>query len=61
MARTLTGKPYRLYYVAGKTWSGEPRTVKTNARTPAEARDNALWTLKTAGRVYRGDAKVRAQ
>lgn len=44
----------KLYYVTGKTWNGTTSTVKTYATNPANARDNALWTLKTAGRVKRG-------
>lgn len=44
----------KLYYVTGKDFSGNSRTVKTYARNPAEARDNALWVLEKPGRVRRG-------
>jgi hypothetical protein len=44
----------KLYYVAGKDFYGADRVVKTYARNPAEARDNALWILEKAGRVRRG-------
>jgi len=47
-------KEPKLYYVTGKNWYGETQTVKTYARTVAEARDNALWVLKKAGKVVRG-------
>lgn len=43
----------RLYYVTGRDAFG-PRTVKTYAHSPAEARDNASWVLVTRGRVTRG-------
>lgn len=44
----------KLYYVTGKDFSGNTRTVKTYAKSPAEARDNAMWVLEKAGRVKRG-------
>lgn len=44
----------KLYYVTGKDWYGNTATVKTYAQNPAQARDNALWKLQTAGRVRRG-------
>jgi hypothetical protein len=44
----------KLYYVTGKDSRGDKRTVKTYARTPAEARSNASWVLWTPGVVRRG-------
>lgn len=43
----------RLYYVTGRDAYG-PRTVKTYAHNPAEARWNAGWILITPGTVRRG-------
>lgn len=48
------GKDEKLYYVTGKDFMGNPRTVKTYAKTPAEARDNAGWILVKPGVVRRG-------
>lgn len=45
---------FKLYYVTGKDFYGVQRSVKTYARNPAEARDNALWILEKPGRVKRG-------
>lgn len=44
----------KLYYVTGYNDYGVQTTVKTYARTPAEARDNAGWKLATPGTVRRG-------
>lgn len=54
MAKPLSEKPFRIYYVTGKDSRGEKRTVKTEARTPTEARANASYVLDTPGRVTRG-------
>jgi hypothetical protein len=44
----------KLYYVTGKDFYGNPRTVKTYARNPRGARWNAGFVLATPGRVKRG-------
>ena len=44
----------KLYYVTGKDFYGQTRTVKTYAKTVAEARYNAGWVLETPGIVRRG-------
>lgn len=42
----------KLYYVLGKDFMGNTRSVKTYAKNPAGARDNAGWTLAKTTRVY---------
>lgn len=44
----------KTYYVTGLDIYGCTKTVKTEARNPAEARDNAGWVLTTPGTVRRG-------
>lgn len=43
----------KTYYVTGRDIYGVMKTVKTEARNPAEARDNAAWVLVTPGTVHR--------
>lgn len=42
----------KLYYVVGKDFMGNQKSVKTYASNPAEARDNAGWVLAKPGRVF---------
>jgi hypothetical protein len=46
-------KDHKVYYVTGKDFMGNTRTIKTYARTPAEARYNAGWILVKPGVVRR--------
>ena len=44
----------KLYYVTGKDFMGNTKTVKTYATDPKQARWNAGWVLATPGTVRRG-------